>query len=435
MFHSHCIIKLSQLYNYPWGKKGKESAAARYCAHTPGTDFRIENDKEYAEVSINVVKPISISDGFFKMWMGTYPTTPSYVLATGQLLQDVLNAHKQELIGKAVLDKFGVSRLIALFQILSIAKALPLQIHPNKDLASKLHAEDSNQFSDPNHKPEIAISLTDFELFVGFKPLSDIQALFSAFPFLQKLISPTSTATALYTNETLRAICHAFLTASPETVESITASLSSARVDNFPQNQQYISKLLPRLQAQYSSTDPGTLVALLLMNFLSLPPSSCVYVPADCPHAYLSGDIIESMARSDNVLNTGFCPRADRNNIDLFTSTLTFASHAPKDAIVKEEGSEKSGLGRTVVFRPPMSEMSMLRTRVQGDSVEKVRAVSGPSIMIVTHGEVGKMVIGGEGSKEFDLKSGYIFFIGQGVDLEFRGGGEDLLEIYRAYVE
>ena len=41
------------------------------------------------------------------MWMGTYPTTPSYVMGTDKLLQDVLNEHKEELIGKTVLDKYG----------------------------------------------------------------------------------------------------------------------------------------------------------------------------------------------------------------------------------------------------------------------------------------------------------------------------------------
>ena len=41
------------------------------------------------------------------MWMGTYPTTPSYLVSTGELLQDVLNKHSSELIGKPVLDKFG----------------------------------------------------------------------------------------------------------------------------------------------------------------------------------------------------------------------------------------------------------------------------------------------------------------------------------------
>jgi mannose-6-phosphate isomerase len=35
--------------NYEWGKKGKESAAAKFWAATH-TDFGIEEDKPYAEV-------------------------------------------------------------------------------------------------------------------------------------------------------------------------------------------------------------------------------------------------------------------------------------------------------------------------------------------------------------------------------------------------
>jgi mannose-6-phosphate isomerase len=76
----------------PWGKKGQDSLAARYCASTPGTDFKIEDSREYAE-----------------MWMGTYPTTPSYVLSTKEKLQDVLNANKEKPIGKTVLRKFGAN--------------------------------------------------------------------------------------------------------------------------------------------------------------------------------------------------------------------------------------------------------------------------------------------------------------------------------------
>jgi hypothetical protein len=85
------IIQLKcQCNNYPWGKKGKDSLAAQYAAVVPGTDFKIDETKEYAE-----------------MWMGTYPTTPSLILLTGEDLQQYINAHKEELMGKAVLDKFG----------------------------------------------------------------------------------------------------------------------------------------------------------------------------------------------------------------------------------------------------------------------------------------------------------------------------------------
>jgi hypothetical protein len=39
--------------------------------------------------------------------MGTYPDLPSYVLATGENLQDVINKHPKELFGEKVLREFG----------------------------------------------------------------------------------------------------------------------------------------------------------------------------------------------------------------------------------------------------------------------------------------------------------------------------------------
>ena len=41
------------------------------------------------------------------MWMGTYPTQPAKVLDNGKLLQDVLNADKEAMIGSTVLKKYG----------------------------------------------------------------------------------------------------------------------------------------------------------------------------------------------------------------------------------------------------------------------------------------------------------------------------------------
>lgn len=79
-------------------------------------------------------------------------------------------------------------------------------------------------------------------------------------------------------------------------------------------------------------------------------------------HAYLSGDIVECMARSDNVLNIGFCPRADRDSIDLFTATLTFSPKNSDEAILKPKLSDKGTKGHTKVLAPPMSEFDMLAT-------------------------------------------------------------------------
>ena len=84
------VIQLEcQCNNYPWGRSGKESLAAQYADSTPGGHFKLD-DQPWAE-----------------MWCGTYPTTPSLVLSSGEDLQKHLNSHKEQLIGRPILNKFG----------------------------------------------------------------------------------------------------------------------------------------------------------------------------------------------------------------------------------------------------------------------------------------------------------------------------------------
>ncbi len=48
-----------------------------------------------------------------------------------------------------------------LFKLLAVNKALSIQAHPDKTLAEKLHASHPDLYKDPNHKPEIAIAISD----------------------------------------------------------------------------------------------------------------------------------------------------------------------------------------------------------------------------------------------------------------------------------
>lgn len=404
---SESIIQLKCFCNnYPWGRVGKESLAATLCQQT-NPDFKLENDQNYAE-----------------MWMGTYPELPSYSM-DGENLQEILNKNKHELIGQGVLDKFGAD-LPFLPKILSISKALPLQIHPDIELSKRLHKQDPDKYTDTNHKPEIAVALGKFEAFVGFKPLEDVRKLMDLEPL--KPFVPTNTSSGHYQNETLRQICRNLLTASPEKARSTLKSLKSTSSDELG-GQAYILDLIPRLESMYGSEDNGNLVALVCMNFLTLDAGSALYIPADGIHAYLSGNIIECMARSNNVINTGFCPRADRDDIDLFVNALTFRQHDPEEPMLKREKSEKSTNGKTDVFKPPMSEFNMLVTELSGGEDETVKEISGPSIAIVVRGS-GLMSAQG---KEFKIGEGSIYFIGQGVEVKL--SAKETLQVYRAYVE
>ncbi len=49
--------------SYEWGKKGNDSAAAKFAAATPATDFSVQQDKPYAEVC---------SFSFFFLFLDTF---------------------------------------------------------------------------------------------------------------------------------------------------------------------------------------------------------------------------------------------------------------------------------------------------------------------------------------------------------------------------
>lgn len=135
------------------------------------------------------------------------------------------------------------------------------------------------------------------------------------------------------------------------------------------------------------------------------------------------------MARSNNVLNTGFCPRAKRDDIELFTESLTFSPHNAKDCMLYAKESSKGRMGKTVDYAPPLSEFNMLKTTLHAGQEEIQEKIAGPSVLFATSG-AGKMKAGGE---HFDINEGYIFFAGQGVEIEF--SSEKGLEVYRAYAE
>jgi mannose-6-phosphate isomerase class I len=63
-----------------------------------------------------------------------------------------------------LVDSASRSRL----QVLSVAKALSIQAHPDKKLAEVLHALRPSTYKDDNHKPEMAIAITEFRALCGF---------------------------------------------------------------------------------------------------------------------------------------------------------------------------------------------------------------------------------------------------------------------------
>lgn len=71
----------------------------------------------------------------------------------------------------------------------------------------------------------------------------------------------------------------------------------------------------------------------------------------------------------------------------------------------------------------------MLVLELQKGEKETIEKLGGPSIMVVTGGK-GIMKVGGE---KFEVKEGYVFFVGVGTELEFEA--EEGLEAHIAFCE
>lgn len=81
----------------------------------------------------------------------------------------------ERFLGAAYVEHFSKinpklrTQMAFLFKLLAVDKALSIQAHPHKSLAEKLHAAHPDIYKDDNHKPEIAIALSDdFSACFGF---------------------------------------------------------------------------------------------------------------------------------------------------------------------------------------------------------------------------------------------------------------------------
>ncbi|PSR83938.1 mannose-6-phosphate isomerase, partial [Coniella lustricola] len=429
--------------SYDWGKKGSDSAAARFAAATPADDFTVQADQPYAE-----------------LWMGTHPSNPSKDLQTGRTLLDLVGDN-ESLLASATIARYG-TRLPFLFKILSIARALSIQAHPNKKLAEQLHAKDPKNYPDDNHKPEMAIALTHFEGLCGFRPPSEIAHFLQSVPALRDFVG-SDEATA-FTNTiashqdhdseadksenkaALKKLFGALMSQSEAALEKATSALLAEVAkgpDHFagggagPNSGKDLASLVTRLHGQFGA-DYGLFVQFLC-NYVTMAPGEALFLRADDIHAYISGDIVECMAASDNVVRAGLTPKF--KDVDTLVSMLTY-NYAPIDEqkmspaeypyVTLNRAAYSSG-SEALLYDPPIDEFSVVRTVLKGTQAKATfDPLDGPSIIICTAG-TGKISVG---PTVQDIKEGYVFFVGSTAEVVLEAAGEgDEFVTFKAYCE
>jgi len=373
--------------------------------------------------------------------MGTHPSNPSKDLATGRLLLDLVGDN-QALLGPAVSAKYN-RKLPFLFKVLSINKALSIQAHPNKELAKELHAKDPGNYPDDNHKPEMAIAITAFEGLCGFRPLGEIVFFLRNVPSLRHLIGEDevthfidnieghevddATEVQSRNKRNLKRLFKALMSSSQHDLEAATKILSDAASSEGKDfagggvestSGTTLGQLIVRLYGQFGA-DYG-LFSLFFLNFITLAPGEAMFLRADDIHAYVSGDIVECMASSDNVVRAGFTPKF--KDVVTLVDMLTY-SYAPiEDQKMSPTdypyatlnlASYTSG-SEAILYDPPIDEFSVIRTSLKsGGSKATFDPLAGPSILLCISGR-GKISVG---PTVQDAEEGHVYFVGASAEL------------------
>lgn len=401
------VVKISPMcMNYDWGKVGNSKVAE--LMELGDETFKMDPVKPYAE-----------------MWMGTHPSGPSKIFG-------------QDIMLKTYLEEHNKKDLPFLLKVLSIRKALSIQAHPDKELAQVLHKERPKDYKDPNHKPELACAITEFEALCGFESLELIYENIVRVPEFHDLLMESGAAEVLsklknkeFSNpELLKQLFSSLMKSDSKLVASKVEAFHhrvNGKEDNHP-----LDNLANELSKQFPG-DVGVFCAFML-GYKVLKPGQALFLSANEPHAYISGDCVEIMACSDNVVRAGLTPK--QRDVDILCSMLTYTM--PGDE--KHPGTILNGTvinKYTVRYSPSddaVTEFDLDKTEVFGGvegSPQKFTfkgAKEGTLILVLQ----GSATASGRPNEGIELSPGSVFYQPPGMDLTVASSSDDSLIVFRA---
>ena len=393
---------------YAWGKIGLESQVAQLARNKP--NFDIDTNSPYAE-----------------LWMGTHPNGPSTISVSGQSLEEYIKAHPN-VLGDSCRSKFG-DNLPFLFKILSVNKALSIQAHPNIELATRLHHERPEIYKDANHKPEMAIALTEFEGLCGFRPLTEIQKHFEEITQLQEVVGEDEVKVLLKSNnesysDALKASFTRLMQCDKDIIATKFNELTEA-IKNKKEKSD-LDELFLRLGEQYPK-DVGCFV-IYYLNVVRLTPGEAMFLGPNVPHAYLSGDCVECMACSDNVVRAGLTPKLI--DVEVLCSMLHYKCTEGSQSVKFPCHSEDLC---SVLYEAPVPDFSVAKLLINDQY--KLNPRDSASILICVAGS-GTYVVNGKNSDDGHssrrIEPGTILFLGTMETCEVKAENENII-CYQAF--
>ena len=433
---NRCYRLSCQVKNYEWGKLGSTSAVAKLAHNAIANPSPIDDKLPYAE-----------------LWMGTHPNAPSILYDFPNIsLRDKL-ASQPDLLTLSISKRFSKD-LPFLFKVLSVRKALSIQAHPDLKLAKTLHQKYPDKYKDSNHKPEMTIALTSFEALCGFRGLEEIAIHFDLFPEFAQVVGheiseefvgyvrefnvkrrasiPSSPSMGEENDDNdkrvLRRVFESLLTSDPSNV-ALNLKLMVKRINETMEKEKSmrgtVQELIVRLYEQYPN-DVGCFCALLL-NYVELRPGQAIFLQANEPHAYLSGDCVECMATSDNVIRAGLTPKF--KDVQTLVNMLTYKSYSCEDLIMEGQSLETENNVHSRLFRTPIDEFSIVHTQfTKSNQIDTFDKSNGVGVLLCVSGS-GSLSV--DGSNHL-LQTGTVYFIGANASITLKSS-EEGTSIFRAF--
>ncbi|KAH8381681.1 hypothetical protein KR093_010655 [Drosophila rubida] len=378
--------------NYDWGKQGIHSAVAQLAmANDP--DFTLNEQETYAE-----------------MWMGTHICGVSIVKETGETLDRVLKKD-----------------LPYLFKVLSIRKALSIQVHPNKCEAERLHKERPDVYKDDNHKPEMSIAITPFLALVGFQPIEDIIDYIDEFQPLTHLIGEDAIC-ELHEKRNSESLKNCYEIVMRADEAAIAKCIKAIAKDKAGLKRNKLFDIFNKVNDDFPG-DVGIL-CLFFLNLVRLRPGQAIYLGANEIHAYLDGECVECMACSDNVIRAGLTPKY-KDVEQLISSVIFNGASADAKLFIPYR------IDDTVqVFAPPVDDFAVIHVAIKSSACAyKLQIQAYGSILLTLTGKRILKLKTDQGIKEITLSRGSIVYIPveAAPEIEFLKG-EDCGEDFTAYI-
>ncbi len=276
-----------------------------------------------------------------------------------------------------------------LTKILSAARPLSIQAHPNREQAVRGFAAEATgahpgtatdrNYRDPNHKPELLYALTPFSALSGFRPAAEAAQLLAALDLeqLRPHVHRLGSEGAVAYRPLLEALYRNTGTELASTAKGAARRASTVDNADCREAMQWVVRI-----AGHFPTDP-LVVAPLFLRLLRLDPGEALFTGPGVAHSYLEGSAVEVMASSDNVLRLGLTSK----RVDAAELLDILVYEASAGAPMKPRVDQQPW-GTRSSFQPPVDDFALEVLDIGGHGEAPLRSDGRARIALALEGAI-----------------------------------------------